>query len=81
MSFHSSNNSYSLISGKKMYKFKTSNKNVHFQSQFSNGSISNKFDNVESNEVSLNRNVFDFSVDYNAINKCNICKHSQTFND
>ena len=72
MIWHSSNNSYSLISGKKIYKFKTSNKNVHFHSQFSNGSICNKFDNVESKEVSLNRNVFDFSVDYNAIDKCNI---------
>ena len=64
-----------------MYKFKTSNKNVYFHSQFSNGSICNKFGNVESKEVSLNRYVFDFSVDYNAINKFNICKHSQTFND
>ena len=39
--------------GKEIYKFKASNKNVNFPSQFCLGSISNKFNYVESEEVSL----------------------------
>ena len=39
-------------------------------SQFCLGSISNKFDAVDSK--SLKRNVYDFSVDYNTIDKSNI---------
>ena len=31
--------------------------------------ISNKFDYVDAEEVSLKRNVYDFSVDYKAIDK------------
>ena len=34
--------------------------------------LSNKFDHVDSEEVSLKRNLRDFSVDYDAIDKSNI---------
>ena len=34
--------------------------------------LSNKFDSVDSEEVSLKRNLRDFSVDYDAIDKSNI---------
>ena len=73
MSLHyNSDNSYLFVSGKKKYKFKASNKNVNFPYQFCLGSISNKFDYVDLGEVSLKGNVFDFSFDYNAINKSSI---------
>ena len=44
----------------------------NFPSQFCLGSISNKFDYVDLNEVFLNGNVYDFSVDYDAIDKSGI---------
>ena len=59
-----------LFTGKKMFKAK--NKNVNFLSKFSLGNISNKFDYVKSEEVSLKGNVYDFSIEYNAIDKSNI---------
>ena len=62
-------NSYLFLNRKEIYKSKASNKNVNFQSQFCLGSISNKFDYVDSEEVSFTGNVYDFSVDYVAINK------------
>ena len=46
-----------LVNGKETFKFKADNKNV----KFCLGSISNGFSNTESREVSLNRNLFDFS--------------------
>ena len=54
---------------KKVYKFKTSSKNVNFPSQFCLGSISNKFDYSDAEEVSLKGNEYDFSVGFNAIDK------------
>ena len=36
------------------------------------GSISEKCDAVEYREVSFKKNLYDFSVDYNAIEKCDI---------
>ena len=53
-------------------KFKANNENINFSSQFCIGSISNKLDYVESEEVSLKGNMYDFSVDYDAIDKSNI---------
>ena len=44
----------------------------NFPSQFCLGGISNKFDYVDLNEVFLNGNVYDFSVDYDAIDKSGI---------
>ena len=42
---------------KKSIKFKVSNKNSNFPSQFCLGSISNKFDYTDSEELSLKGNV------------------------
>ena len=53
----------------KTYKFKTDDKNVNFPTQFSVGSMSENFDYVKEEEVSLKGNACDFSVDYNAIDK------------
>ena len=60
-------NSYLFVNGKEVYK--GDNKNVEFLTQFCLGSISNKFDAVDSREVSLKENMYDFPVDFNAINK------------
>ena len=65
MSLHDNDdNSYLFVNGKEIYKFKADNKNVNFPTQFCLASISNKF---ESEELSFKGNVFDFSVDYDAI--------------
>ena len=66
---YNANNSHLFVNGKEMFKFKADNKNVNFLTQFCIGSISNGFSNTESREVSLNRNVYDFSVDENSIDK------------
>ena len=65
-------NSYLFVHGKKIFKFKADNKNVNFATQFCLGSISNGFGTTESREVSLKGNVYDFSIDYNAIDKSDI---------
>ena len=61
-----------LLMEKKKFKFKADNKNKNFPTQFCLGSISNGFSATKSREVSLNGNVYDFSVDYNSIHKSNI---------
>ena len=72
MSLHyNGNNSYLFVNGKGIYNFKAGNKATNFPTQFCLGSISNKF-NVDAEEVSLKRNVYDFSIDYNAIDKDDI---------
>ena len=53
-------------------KYLAENKNVNFPTQFCLGSISNGFSAHESREVSSNGNVYDFSVDYNLIDKSDI---------
>ena len=60
------------IKRKGIYNFKTDNKNVNFTTQFCIGSISNKFGAIGYREVSLKGNVYDFLVDYGAIDKSNI---------
>ena len=52
-----------------MFKFKAQKKNADFLTQFGLGSISNGLSATESREVSLNGNLYDFSVDYNSIEK------------
>ena len=77
-------NSYLFVNGKEIFKFKANNKNANISTQFCHGSISNGFSVTESREVSLNGNVYDFSVDYNSINKSdilNICKYLMTKNN
>ena len=56
-------NSYLFAKGNEVSKIKVNNKNVNFPTQFCLASISNGFSATESREVSLNGNVYDFSVD------------------
>ena len=85
MSLHyDADNSYLFVNGKEIFKFKADKKNVNFPTQFCPGSISNGLSNTESKEVSLNENVYDFSVDYNSIDKSdilNIHKYLMTNNN
>ena len=72
------------VNGKEIVKFKANSKNVNFPTQFCLGSISDGFSATESREVSLNGNVYDFSVDYNSIDKpdiLNIHKYLMTKNN
>ena len=64
--------SYLFVNGKEIFIFNTDNKNVNFATQFCLESVSNSLSNIESREVSLNGNVFDFSVDYNSLDKSSI---------
>ena len=66
---YSHDNSYFFVHGKQIYKLKVDSSNVNFQTQFCLGSISNKFDNDESEEASLKENAYDFSVNYDVIDK------------
>ena len=79
MSLHyNADNSYLFVNGKEIFKFKAENKNINVPNQFCLGSISNGFSATESREVPWNGNVYDFSVDYNSIDKTdilNIHKH------
>ena len=61
-----------FVNGKGIFKFKAENKNVNFLTQFCLGRMSNGFSAGESKEVSLNKNVYDFSVGYNSIDKFDI---------
>ena len=73
MSLHyNDHNSYLFVNIKEIFKFKADNQNVNFPSQFCLRSISDGFSNIESREVSLNGNVYDFLVDYNSIDKSDI---------
>ena len=76
-------NSYLFINGKEIIKFKADNKNVNFPTRFCLGSISDGVSATESREVSLNGNVYDFSVDYSSIvlQFYSFITHSQVFND
>ena len=65
-------NSYLFVNGKEILKFKADNKNVKFPTQFCLESTSNGHDVTESREVSLKGSVYDFSVDYNFIDKSDI---------
>ena len=81
---YNADNSYFFVNGKKIFMFKSGNKNVNFPIQSCLGRISNGFSATESREVSLNRNIYDFSVDYNSIDKSgilNIYKYLMTKNN
>ena len=69
-----------FVNGKEICKFKADN-NVNFPTQFCLGSISNGFSATESREISLNGKVYDFSVDYNSIDKSDILNIHNFFND
>ena len=66
LSFHyNADNSYLFVDLKEIFKLKADN--IIYPTQFSLGSISNEFSATEPREVSLNGNVYDFSVDYNSM--------------
>ena len=70
---HSSpDNSYFFVNEKEIFKLKANNKNFNFPSEFCLGSMFNAFNPAESREVSLNGNMYDFSVDYSSIDKSDI---------
>ena len=58
-----------FVNAKEIFKFKVENKNVNFPTQFCLGSMSNGLSALESREVSLKVNVYNFSVDYSSIDK------------
>ena len=77
-------NNYLFVIGKEILKFKGDSKNVNFPTHFCVGSISIGFSATESREVPLKGNVYDFSVDYNSIDKSdilNIHKYLMTKNN
>ena len=67
---YNADNSYLVVNGKEINKFKADNKNVNFPTRFCLGVISDGFSVTESREVFLN--VYDFLVDYNSIHKSDI---------
>ena len=80
---YNANNSCLFVNGKEIIKFKADNKNVNFLTRFCLGSISDGFSATKSREVSLNGNVYDFSVDCNSLDKfdiLNIHKYLMTKN-
>ena len=77
-------NSYLLVNGKELFKFKADTRNVNFPTQFCLGSISDGFSAHEPREIFLNRNIYNFSVNYNSIDKfgiLNIHKYLMTKNN
>ena len=81
---YNDDNSYLFASVKEIIKFKANNKYLNFPTTFCLGGISDEFSTTESREVSLNGNVYDFSVDYNSIDKSdilNIQKYLMTTNN
>ena len=69
---YNADNSYLLVNGKEIFKFRSDNKNINLPTQFCLGSISNGFSAIESRVVSLNENIYNLSVDYNFFDKPDI---------
>ena len=65
-------NSYLFVNGKEIFKFRSDSKNINFPTQLCLGSISNELRAIDSREIFLQGNMYDFSVDYNVINKYDI---------
>ena len=63
-----------LLMEKKSLSLELTKKNINFPTQFCLGTISNRFNATESREVSLNGNVYDFSVGNKFIHQSNILK-------
>ena len=57
-----SDNSYFFVYGKEIYKFKANNKTTIFPSRLCLGSVSEKFDRKEFQEVSFKETVYDSSA-------------------
>ena len=72
MSLHyDSDNNYLFVNRKEIYIFKANNGHVNFLSWFCLGGISNEVYSNDLKEVSFKGNVYDFSVDCNAIDESN----------
>ena len=69
---YNDDDSYLFVNRTKIYKLKADNKNFNFSTQFCLGSISKKIDVVESTKVYLKGNLYNYSVDGNAINNFDI---------
>ena len=69
---YNSDNCYLFLNGKEIHNFKANNGNVNFPFWLCLGSISNEFGYVDSEEISFKGNVYDFSVDYSAIDKSKV---------
>ena len=61
-----------LLMKKKSFEFKANTKNVNFPTQYCLGSISKGFSNTEFRNISWNWKAYDFSVNYNSIDKSDI---------
>ena len=61
-----------FVNEKAISKFEAEKKNVKFPTRFCLRSNSNGFSTTESTEVSLNGNVYEFSVDYNSTDTSDI---------
>ena len=73
MSLHYyANSGYLIVNGKEIFKLKSDNKNVNFPTRICLGSISDGVSNTESIKISLNGNLYEFSVDYNSIDKSGV---------
>ena len=70
-----------LLMEKKSLNLTLTIKMLTFQLKFFLGSICNGFSATEFREVSLNGNVYDFSVDYNSIDILNIHNYLMTNNN
>ena len=69
---YNASNTYLFVKGKEIFNFKANNKNINFLTQFCLGGISEWFSASYSRKVTLNGNVYHFSVDYNSIDKSDI---------
>ena len=69
---YNGNNSCLFVTRKEIFSFNADNKNVNFRTQFCLANISNGFGTIESIKVSLRRNEYDFSVDYNATSRSDL---------
>ena len=81
---YNGDNSYLFVNGKEIIKFKADNKIVNFPIWFCLGSLSDGFSANKSGEVSLNGNVYNFSVHYTSIDISdifNIQKYLKTENN
>ena len=71
--YYNADYSQLFVNGEEIYKFKASNENNNFPSQFCLGSISYKFNFVlvlaDTKKVSFKGNVYDFLVDSGAIDR------------
>ena len=70
--YYYGDNSYLLVNAREITKFKSDNKNINFPTQFCLRSIPGGFSATGSSKVSLNGNAYDFSVEYNPIEKSDI---------